>query len=266
MKINNNDIVLMLHWEKEKRFSQISYALNNNYGIEIVGFSWSPLYNDNYLMKKMKKEYKNEIKNIFNFISFHGPISDIIPHSDDKSIKNIAKDRICRSIETALELNSKRIIFHTGINHIITDPKYYNNCINEQSKFWIDILTKYKNIEICIENMWEPNPGIMVEILKNCNNEKLNLCFDTGHQNVYGKINFDEWFDKSKNYITHFHLNDNLSIWDEHLTLGKGNYDWKLFIKNIKNNINKQKFVLELDSIEKQIESIKYLKDLDFFE
>ena len=186
-----DNINIMLHWNHEIRNEYYEYIHKNNYGIEVVAFSHYSAWMDN--VKKLVKIYRSELKDFSNFISFYGPITDIIPHSHEPVVSDFSGNRIRQSIDIALELNASRIVFHSGINTIITDPDYINETIESQSKFWSDIAGAYPQIDCVIENMWEQNTEYLYKIIQNVNMSNFNFCFDIGHANVYGKISVTEW-------------------------------------------------------------------------
>ena len=257
--MRKSNISVMLHWEDEKRKTQYELINTNDYGFEIVSFSHHAIWETDYT--SVIKKYKTELENLSNrFISFHGPFTDIIPHSEVKSISEIAKNRIQESINIALELNSNRIVFHTGINTIITDPNFKINTINRQIDFWSEICNKNKNIEVVIENMWEKDPEYISSICKNVNVENFGMCLDIGHINVYSQEKPEKWIEVLKKYIKHIHLNDNLGIWDEHLSLGKGNIDLKTWMTNLVKIENIQ-YVLELIDLDDIKSSLKKVEE-----
>jgi len=256
--MNYKNLSIMLHWEDEKRNKQYKMIDDKNYGFEIVAFShhsvWEQPYQSN--INKYKSEL-NKYKN--SYISFHGPIADIIPHSEVSAIANLAKDRIEKSIEIALELNANRIVFHTGINAIISDPNYIGYVINRQTEFWSNICDKYKGIDIVIENMWEKDYSYILEICNKVNKANFGFCLDIGHVNVYSKLSSKEWIDNLRPHLKHIHLNDNNGTWDEHLALGRGNINWNDWLEKLK-AINDLQYVLELTELVDIENSIKQLE------
>ncbi len=85
-------------------------------------------------------------------------------------------------------------------------------------------------LNLCIENLYSETE--IPYIFKNINHNRLKICFDIGHKN-YLTPNFEvlKIFHK---YVEVVHVHDNHGIKDEHLICGKGNIDWKLFIKELK--------------------------------
>ena len=258
--MNSRNISLTLHWDELKRKEQYPLIANKGYGIEIVSFAHYSIWENNY--NSIVRKYKNELHNYTNnLISLHGPINEIIPHSEVSTISRFSKQRVEKSINIALELNAKRIVFHTGINTIITDPSYINNAVLKQAIFWSSLCSKYTNIDIVIENMWEPTTFYLVEICKKVNKPNFGICLDIGRVNVYSEDSSENWIKLSQPFLKHIHLNDNNGNWDEHLALGNGNIDFTNWIKGL-NVIPNLQYVIELTETEDILFSLQKLESI----
>jgi sugar phosphate isomerase/epimerase len=256
--MTSNNISLTLHWDEQKRKDQYPLIISNNYGLEIVSFSHFSIWETDY--KPVIHKYKNELMDYSNnYISFHGPIHDIVPHSEVTTIFQFAKQRIETSIQIALELNAKRIVFHTGINTIITDPSFIRNTIDKQGNFWNEICTKYPNIDIVLENMWEKNAAYLTGICKYADKPNLGICLDIAHANVYSHESCITWIKESEPFLKHIHLNDNNGKWDEHLALGNGNININNWMSNL-SHVPNLHYVIELIDMEAIKQSLLSLK------
>lgn len=258
--MNQNNISITLHWEETKRTAQYPLIVDNRFGIEIISFSHYSIWESNF--KSIISKYKKELHNFTNnYISFHGPINEILPHSEVSAISRFSKQRVEKSIEIALELMAKRIVFHTGINTIITDPSFINNTITKQAIFWSSLCEKYREIEIVIENMWEPSPFYLIEICKLVNKTNFGICLDVGHSNVYSNETTNKWIIDSLPFLKHIHLNDNNGKWDEHLALGNGNINFAEWLNGLRVSPNLQ-YVIELTEMKDITESLQKLNTI----
>jgi len=256
--IDESQISLSLHWEREKALPQIDYASEKGYGLEISTFTWAPLYNDEGLLDKKITEMKVDLEFFGNKLSLHGPIEDVISHSGDEAIREIARKRVARAIGIAKELKATRVIYHSGINTTITSPVYYEDTKKRQAAFWRQIAEENHDIQIFIENMWEKTPDMLVEIVESSNRDNLRLCFDPAHMNIYGDATITDWLEKASSYTCHYHLNDNEGNWDQHLAVGNGTVNWTEF-KKFPQNADKNCYVIELEDLEEQKASISFL-------
>jgi sugar phosphate isomerase/epimerase len=252
---NNFNFVLQPIGRDRKEIYKL--AKKNNYGIEIVDFALPKTLNDSKLYDDLIKQNKDELKNIGE-LSFHGPFVDIILHSMDNDIKRISQAKIEKAISTSLELNCKTIIFHSGINTLITSNDYISNTINIHAEYWNKILDKYNDIIIYLENMWEKSSDVLMQITQKVKSNRLKICLDTGHANIFGKETIDEWLNENVDYL---HFNDNNGDEDSEYAVGDGNINWKnIFNKILLMNNRKLKIVLEVGTIERIVKSIEYIK------
>jgi len=266
--LKRRKISITSHWQKNERIKLNQFAHKRGLGIEVASFvapSWYYKKNKDQL-KKALKTHLEEFSDFKNVISLHGPIMDIIPHTVDEEIRNVVLRRVTTTMKLAEHLGVKRVIFHTGINPIVTAPNYYKNICKQQAQFWDEILERFQNQVICLENMWEPDTKILRMILKYSKSDRLKICIDVAHANVYGKIPMREWFTKLSDHIVHLHLNDNNGKYDEHLAIGDGNLDWKVITDEISKLKTNPRVVIEIPDLERIIKSLKYLKAIGFLE
>lgn len=189
-----------------------------------------------------------------------------IPHSSfglniaDKEKKEFNLKTINQCIEWADKLNAKYLILHPGFGEIETAK---------------DFLAKVNDKRILIENM--PKKGIndekmlgfTPEQIKELTENKFGFCLDLNHA-IKAAVSLKKDY---KKYIKEFlklkpamfHISDgNLDQEkDEHLDIGKGEYDFKFLINCIKKNESKY-LTLEtpkdnLNSCKQDLENLKKL-------
>ena len=86
----------------------------------------------------------------------------------------------------------------------------------------------------------------------------MGFTFDVGHANTVGLVN--DFLDLLAEKISHVHIHDNMGKKDEHLSLGRGNINWKLVMERLSDY--KGVFVTEMGSVEEGIQSLDYLRNL----
>jgi sugar phosphate isomerase/epimerase len=69
----------------------------------------------------------------------------------------------------------------------------------------------------------------------------------------------DQFLEIDLSRIIHVHLHDNHGKKDEHLSLGKGNIDWKKVLRKLQNF--KGRLVAEARTVGEGAESLKYIKE-----
>lgn len=192
------------------------------YGLEIDDFYNPSIMRDEVLYEKRKADYKEIIKKYSDrFISMHGAFHSLSIHSKDPDYAELSKKKMIKSIQTATELNCKKIIFHAAIIPQSAGNKF-DNIVTVHYNFWSELLEKYKDIEICIENVWELNADFFLILFEKLNSSRFMMCIDNGHVNAFSNTPLNEWITKIKKHISHVHLSDNDKKADLHLALGDG--------------------------------------------
>ncbi len=255
----------MVPLPKEGEFKKkvLDYATNENFGLEIQAFVDPNDFSNKKKVLSKIKEYKKMLDQFPNFYSIHGPIFDIKPHTVDNEIMKIVKKRVDGTLSIAERIGCKRVIFHTGVNPLISAKREKEFILSKQAEFWDHYVNKYESITICLENMWDFTPVFLKLLMKKVDHERLKICLDTGHLNVYSKSDIDIWFEELKDYIVHMHLHDNYGESDKHNAIGDGNTEWKKVFSNINRLEINPKLLLEIDSEEKFFATIKYFKKND---
>jgi sugar phosphate isomerase/epimerase len=113
--------------------------------------------------------------------------------------------------------------------------------------------------------MWDENPSVLFEIISKIDKKNLKICFDPGHFNVFSNVKIGNWIKILSDKISLIHLSDNLSDFDSHLELGKGNIDWEDFSQYYEIFCKSADITFEINSLQGIINSDKYLKENKIF-
>lgn len=236
----------------------LKYSKEYNLGFEYNDFFNPLLLDDDIKLKEALEKYKSlNRKND----TFHGVFLDICLNSSDLKIRKISEQRAEESIKLAKLLNCKGVVFHTNyINFMAKSPNYKEQYLKLNSEFYLKMVKKY-DIDIYIENMFDQDPDMLLELVERCNNEKINVCLDFAHANI-SNVSLEEWFYKLKKYIKHIHLNDNDGIIDSHSEIGKGNINFKK-IKELVSLLDEDTSILiEISDIDIAIKSYLIFREI----
>ncbi len=162
----------------------------------------------------------------FHEHTIHAPFMDVWPGAADEDIRRISLEKMARVMDIAQALESKLVVMHFNY-----DPIYYRqqfaSWLERTAHFFSLLLDRHDGPLIALENIAEPTPHIVLQLLKKAGQPRLVHCFDFGHHNVFARIPFAEWlFYLDPQRHVHFHLHDNCGANDDHLALGQGNIDW----------------------------------------
>ena len=181
-----SQFVVQPSWDLRSEYYNL--AERHPFGIEIVTLALPPALNDSSVYHDQLRTYRGDLSGFSGFRSIHGPFIDITPHSADASIADASRSRVQRCLEAAQELSCKVAVFHTGINPLIRAPRYRTSVVDSQAAFWKSMLDSFPSVTIALENMWEPEPTILRSIAERASLDRLGICFDCGHANVFSGV------------------------------------------------------------------------------
>ena len=195
-------------------------------------------------------------------LTFHAPFNELCPAAIDPLVKEIAYKRYYQAFDLAKQYNIKKIIIHSGYVPLVYYKSYF---IEESVKFYKNLL---KNIDddmiICLENVMEDEPNMLLDIVKQVNDKRFGLCIDIGHLNCQSNgYKLSDWLNISKDYIYHYHIHNNDGYKDTHNSLDNGTVDFIEFFK-LADTLTKNA-TCTIESID-ALSSIKYMIDNNIIE
>ncbi len=163
----------------------------------------------------------------------HAPFIDFHPGTRDKSSHRRTIQLLEHSLILAERISAEKIVFHPGL-----EP----NCSRRRSEIWLEqsynLWSNYidwaqtNNCTFCIENIYEPSPDALLQLMSAINSPNFGHVFDIGHWNIFCADRLTKWLDQTAPFIRHLHLHDNRGHMDEHLAIGAGTvpfcelFDW----------------------------------------
>ena len=239
----------------------LKLAEEYGFGFEYNDFFVPDIMDDKEKKKEIISTYKSVKLPAYN--TMHGAFFDVIIFSEDRKICEVADYRIRESIETALEIDAKGVVFHTNHTPMLKSDFYISGWLDKNSEYWSHICDEYKDIDIYIENMFDDTPMLLKKLSENLSDKKnFGVCLDYAHAHVFGD-NADDFVKELSSFTKHIHINDNDLEADLHLAVGDGKIDWNIFKKCFEDSFENVKSVLiETSDINSQRKSAEYLKTL----
>ena len=207
-------------------------ASEYGFGLEIAEYCTAYLMDEQFAETDLT--VRRKLTNIPNRI-LHGPFNELFPCAIDPLARKLATYRYRQAIALAKQYDAKKIVLHGGYN-----PKLYYPCwYTEQSiLFWkrfledVDSNQSFPNLDrengsliICLENVLEETPDMLLDIVEGVNDPRLKICLDVGHVNAYSSIPLVDWLKICAHRISHFHLHNNTGEFDAHAPLHEGSID-----------------------------------------
>ncbi len=193
---------------------------NLGIGVEIQDFTEPNLsFEQNEILVG---KYKNIFKDFKYPKSMHGPFLDLKPSSPDLQIRDVSRKKYLNALKIATALDLDYIVFHSQINPYLNEPNLVRLNNTQSKEFWVDILKEVKDFRgtIVLENVFEPTPQMLKELIETIDLPNVKVNLDVGHCKL-SKINLKEWIKELRDYIVYIHLHSNNGIHDQHLKATK---------------------------------------------
>ncbi len=251
--------ILQIQPGYDRRDEWAALAREEDLSYEVIELSMPPALNESGRFKLCEEWYQS-CKNV---TSLHGNFIDVNPASGDAYVKEASRKRCHESCLTAKKLGAERIVFHSSCYPYLRGA-YLDNWSAQCAEFYAFLAEEY-DLEICIENCADPTPYPLVALMERCeNNKRIGICLDLGHVN-YSHVTMEQWFEELGQWISYIHLSDNIGHFDDHLTLGKGNVNWKKADSLYRELGRTVPLTFEVGDLESVKISLKYLKDTGYF-
>ncbi len=187
----------------------------------------------NGLLSQIKDDAKAAGVTDTSNLLLHGPFTEIHPAGIDYRAREFAMGRLEQAYEVAAELGVKKMIVHTGWLPFI----YFKEWQAEKGAiFWEKFMAdKPSDFVICVENVLEDEPFMLLDMMKRIEDPRIKLCIDVGHANAMTQddIRVEKWIETLAPYIGHFHLHNNDGTGDSHSAFDKGSMDMERILKLI---------------------------------
>ena len=179
-----------------------------------------------------------------NRFVLHAPYSEIFPCAIDPKVREVAAERYRQVIQVAQGYGIKKIVIHGGYNPRIYYPIWYK----EQSVlFWKEFVKEIpEDMVFCLENVFEEEPDMLAEIIRQTDDPRIRMCLDVGHVNAYSKVPVMEWLKICADIIEHFHLHNNDTSRDYHGQLTDGNIPMEELLHVMEETCGQATMTLEL--------------------
>ncbi len=185
----------------------------------------------------------------------HAPFSELFPCAVDPLVRAVAARRFRQTQRVARRYDISRIVVHAGY-----DPHgYYPVWFIEQSvQFWTKFLQSVpKRTIFYLENVLEPEPSMLSEILRRVDSPQLRMCLDVGHVNAYSAVSAAQWIAQCAPWIGHVHLHNNDGTRDTHDALPCGTLDIPLLLRLLREHCPRTSITLELSDAAASVQWLK---------
>ena len=228
-------------------------------GLECIEFSVSD--NLDRLDERLPRFEKRLKEMNVSRLTLHGPFLDLNPASYDSHVAKVTRLRFEQAYAAARKLGADKLVLHTGFIYRVHLPEGW---AGRTADFFNEFLEGKSGITVCLENVYDPVPRIMIEVKKRVRSSDFSLCLDIGHAHCNSDVPLDEWIEAFAPYTTHIHVHDNDKSWDNHQGLGKGTIDLGNVMPLLKSSIPDASVTIECSEPGDILTTYRVLKDYGF--
>ena len=229
-------------------------ALAKQYGLGLEIAEYCTAWNLDEKSSETDTLVREKIKGISDLV-FHAPFNELFPCAIDPKARELAAYRYRQAICVAKSYGATKVVIHGGYNPRIYYPVWY---VGQSILFWKEFLKDDPGVDICLENVLEEEPGMLLDIVKGVDDPRLRLCLDVGHVNAYSQIPAMDWVVAYAPYLSHFHIHNNDGSWDTHSALYDGTIPMEALLQKINTLCPDATVSLELPDAEK---SLKWMEE-----
>lgn len=161
----------------------------------------------------------------------HGPFNELFPCAIDPLARELAARRYEQALKLTEYYSAKKLILHGGYLPRVYFPCWY---VEQSVCFWHEFLQNHPGeYEICLENVLEEEPGMLLDIVRQVADPRLRLCLDVGHVNAYSKIPAQTWLESWGDFLSHMHIHNNDGTADTHSALHVGTLPIETILQSV---------------------------------
>ncbi len=237
----------------------LAVARQYGVGLEMQEFSDPGILDGDW--RSLLDQYERALAGFTGLCSMHGAYIDLVSGSPDMRLVTLTRERHLHNLDIGRELGVRFIDFHANYLTLVAHPSYLQGWVERQVAFWSPMAEQAEQygITLLLENMWEPDPAIIVRILDRIQSPYLKACLDVGHAVLYSHLPLREWVRQLGDHLIYTHLHNNHGTTDEHLAFGDGVSDFPDVLNMLRTLPAPPLFSLELPNLELITDSLAYL-------
>ncbi|WP_052596639.1 sugar phosphate isomerase/epimerase [Aureispira sp. CCB-QB1] len=239
---------------------------NANVGIELSYFSY-PSSLEAPDLEQQIQAYQLMLKDFTQPITMHGAFYDLSMTARDPKIVEVSRFRINQSLDIAIQLGIKKLVFHTNYSHS-RRLGYKDFWIDKQVAFWKTFIPKIEQHDLCLhlENTQEEDHSFIGGILDRLHHPNFKTCYDTGHSHCFTKAQNRplSWVKGYSDHLAYIHLHSNDGTIDQHVAFTKGSVNFDGFFEAIQALEKPPYLVIEVAHREDFLLSLEALRALGF--
>jgi sugar phosphate isomerase/epimerase len=229
-------------------------------GVEIQTFSHPQVLDGNW--RELIAGYRQALNGFAAEVACHGAFYDLASGSPDRQVQDVARRRYRHNLEIADALSARTVVFHANYLPQVHSPAYRQAWGRYNLDFWGELAHQAETLDVTIalENMWEPEPMLIGDLIDGIGSSHLRACVDVGHVHLYSRLPFADWLRQLDARTVYVHMNNNPGDADEHRALGEGVIDYHAILPALRALRPPPALSLEIDNVAAIRKSLPFLE------
>ncbi len=160
--------------------------------------------------------------------TLHAPFFDLAPGALDPEILLASRNKLKKAAELIPVFKPQSMVCHL---HFEENKQGYKReeWFAVARETWAELagIAERYGCPLLLENTYETSPAAHESIFQAIHSQNIRFCLDTGHLMSFAKTPWQDWLPRLSPWLGQLHLHDNNGEKDEHLGLGKGNFDFR---------------------------------------
>ncbi|MBB5022168.1 sugar phosphate isomerase/epimerase family protein [Desulfurispira natronophila] len=200
------------------------------------------------------------------FLTFHAPFYDLNPGGLDSAVRQVSRERWLSTARIAHGVQPRTIVLHTGYSVAMYGRGFLYDHWREQTMESLSQLLSAtgESTRLCVENVFEPDPVPLLDVVDGLNHPRLGYCLDVGHSRLFGDTGQRQWIDAMAKRLFELHLHDNHGEADDHLPCGQGTIDYAEILDTLQQHHLNPLLTFEVadqDAFEEAVQFLEHYPD-----
>ena len=209
----------------------VEYAERLACGLELTSFFDPEVLTGDWLSVLAK--HQQILTDFSGKLGLHGAFYDMVSGSYDPDIVTLTRQRYLQNLQIAADLNVSYVVFHLNYMGILKFPPSYRDKWHRRNvDFWGELVEEAKalGIVIALENMWEDDPKLISNLLREVAHPNLAICLDVAHVQLFSPLSINDWVTELAPWLYTSHLNNTDGKLDLHLPLHEGVISYEMVL------------------------------------
>jgi len=208
-------------------------------------------------------------------IGIHGPFDGLIVLTRDPKVRDVARARLAQGLEFAAQLGATHMVVHSpfqffGSPFTPNHPSRPRAELIQAAREALDPvaqLARQSGVMLVIENIFDTNPVLLVELVRAFDSQYVRASLDTGHAFINQRVGGptpDQWVRETGDLLQHLHIQDTDGHCDRHWAPGDGSINWYALFEALSALRQRPRLVIETYTLQQARRGAAYFARCGF--